>query len=500
MSDPALSLVDMSAADLRKVFIKRKLPRSEKFRTFFGRSTDMNRIEAALRQADFGLMVELTDLESESLGLDPHCSSVLSKRFRSVQCLDWDLELPTGPDVDKVEAEKIAAKVRQDFNRIPFFKERIYDLMWANYDGRAVLENHWEKSMGPLPWRICELRWVHPRRVSFGPRRELRIINPFNLRGDFQRDGFAVDEFPGKFLWWQPRHFREYPEREGLAPRTLYWTFFKRFSWRNRMIFTELFGVPWRIVTQEADLAQGSSVEEARDMAENLGQESTAAFDPGVKVDIVQPNGEHSELFGMNNDQVNSEISKLVLGNTGTTDPDANRANSITQKSEQDIILQADAGGGGERIDHFLVRPTVVMNFGASSLVNAPKFVIKAAPQRDIEKEQTVADKAIQIGVPVAVTQYREITNLREPEPGEEIIVSAPGGTDPFTGAALPPTTQITKVAPELETATDPDDAAAKVGELEDGGNDAAAAKAVADALGVAAERAGGPDAAPFPE
>ena len=288
----------------------------------------MNTIESAIIQADNGVMVQLCDLESEVLGLDPHLSSLLAKRFGSVQCLDYDLELPTGPDVDKREAKDISESVRQALNTIPFFNERIYDLLWGLYDGRAALEIEWQHyPQRRFPWQPCELRWIHPRRLSFGPQRELRLIDTFQARGDFVPQGIAIDDHPGKFLWWMPRLFREYPEREGLAPRTLYWSFFKRFSWRYRMILTEIYGIPWRIVTQDKEAPPNhESVEQARDAAEALAQESTAAFGPGVKCEVVQPGDRSTEMFDMTHDKVNSEQSKLVLGQTGTTDAVANRA------------------------------------------------------------------------------------------------------------------------------------------------------------------------------
>jgi phage gp29-like protein len=446
---PTIDMTGMSAADLSRILIKRRLPQSEKQRTYFGRSIDMARIEVGLRQADYGIMYSLCDMESEALALDPHLSSTLSKRFRAVQALDWDLELPTGPDVDKVEAQLIADKCRSDFKAIPFFTERLYDLLWANYDGRAALENHWaRRSSGRFPWHICELGWVHPRRLSFGPARELRIINPARPRGDFQVDGLAVDDFPGKFLWWMPRLFREYPEREGLGPRTLYWAFFKRFSWRTRMIWTEVFGVPWRVVTIDKD-AQGADLDEAREAAEDLGQESTAAFPPGVSCDIQMPDGENSDHFSMSHDQVNQEMSKLVLGNTGTTDAEANRAESIVHKGEQNIFQMADSEGVGERLTNFLVHPTAILNFGPDSIPNAPSFVLRSKQHRDLKSEQERADKAIAIGVPVAVSQYREIAGVREPEPDEPYIVqSSSGGTDAFGNPTPAETTIIDPKAP----------------------------------------------------
>jgi phage gp29-like protein len=491
---------DTSAADLHRIFIKRRLPQSERFRSFFGREADMNTIKTVIRQAEEGYLVQLTDFCSEVLGLEPHLSAILAKRFGSVQCLEWDLVPPTGPDVDKAEAKLILEKVKQDFDRVPHFSERLYDLMWANYDGRAALEIEWQHTQSRFPERIADLRWIHPRRMTYGPRRELRIIDPQRSVGNFQPVGLAIDELPGKFVHWTPRMFREYPEREGLAPRTLYWAFFKRFSWRQRMILTELFAVPWRIIEQDpAALASTGinkeGVSEGFDAAEKLGQESTAELDPGQKISVVQPEGNSHELFGLTHDQVNAEMSKLVLGNVGTTENDANRANSIVQKSEQDIILQRDARGLSERIDQHMVIPTVFWNFGPDSLVNAPRFVLQAEPARDMQKDQERADKAIMVGVPVAVTQYRELTGLREPEDDEPFVV---GTGDGATAKTVDP------AAPEAELSPkDPLDPGESERETpEQGGNEEAAKQAVADLVGLVAQqladRAGGPGSAPF--
>ena len=439
-----------SYGDLTKMWIKQTMPVSEKYRSYFGRATDMNRLEASLRQADDGFMVQLCDLESEILSLDPHLSGLLAKRFGTISSTDWELVPPKGPDVDVKAAKEIAEKVGQDLAAIPFFEEALYDMLWSLYDGRAAMETNWQMTTGRYRWRPVELRWVHPRRISFGPRRELRIIDPWRTSGNFGTDGFAMDEIPGKFIWWAPRLFREYPEREGLAPRTLYWSFFKRFSWRYRMTLTEMFGLPWRIITQDPEMAQGSSVEDAFEMAEKLGEETTAVLDPGMKLDVLPPHPESGSMFQMTSEEVDLQMSKLVLGGTGTTDATGNRAESIVHKGEQDIIAVRDAGGLSERITERLVKPDVRFNFGADNLVNAPRFRIKADPPRDMAAEQERAGKAIQIGVPVSVKQYRTISGMAEPEEGEPFIVSqSTGEIDPMTGQQKPAAPII--VDPTLE-------------------------------------------------
>ncbi len=60
----------MTLNDLKRRVVSKRIPKSEEYRTYFGRSLDMARIENAIRHAEFGHMVAITDLESETLSLD----------------------------------------------------------------------------------------------------------------------------------------------------------------------------------------------------------------------------------------------------------------------------------------------------------------------------------------------------------------------------------------------------------------------------------------------
>jgi phage gp29-like protein len=443
MASSVIDLTGLDSAALRKTFFSQKLPRAEQYRTYFGRMLDQGRIENALRQADLGLMVDLCDLESEALSLDPHLSGVLGKRIGSIKTLDWSIVPASGPGIDKRLAAEIANEQTNAYKAIPNFMERLYDLEWAIYDGRAAQEIHWAVFAGRVRWRPVALSWLHPRRLSFGSERELRVIDTFKRIGNFQDLGFPIRDYPGKFLWWQPRMWREYPEREGIAPRTLYWTFFKRFDWRMRMALTEIFGLPWRIVETDKDAPINSEQLDAAEIAaEKLGQESTAAFGPGQSVKIVT-GGEHGgDLMKMTSDDVDLQMSKLVLGQTGTTDATGNRAESIVMKSEQDILLQSDAAGISCRIHHQLDIPFVALNWGESALDHAGTFTLNAQPQRDRKTELERVEKVLSFGVPVPLVEVREIAGFRAPEPDEPYLVSKPGGTDAL-GNPLPQSVSI---------------------------------------------------------
>lgn len=451
----------MDAAALRKVFVTPTVPRSEQYRRYYGRSVDMVTIENALRQADIGRMTDLCDLESESMSIDPHLSGVLGKRFGCIAAADWDITPAQGADLDKKLAEEIADNARHAVQRISNFNDVLYDMSWALFDNRALQEIHWAMTPGRIRYMPTGFQWVHPRRIAFGPSRELRIIDPQRAPTNFYPEGLDVSQFPGKFLQWTPRLWREYPEREGLGPRCMYWGFFKRFSWRMRMMLTELFGIPWRIVTFEKDAPfNADSIQEAEAVAERLGAESTAVFDRGTKLETVFPGENTGEIFSMTSKEVDEQTSKLVLGNVGTTDAVANRAESVIQKGEQDIIFQRDGNGISGVVQRDLMNVFTVLNYGGDAIGHAPKFQVRTQPPRDRKAELDRIEKVISFGVAVPVAEVREIAGTRVPNDDEQFLISKPGGRDGM-GNPLPPTISIVDPVADAKAAQEASDAEA---------------------------------------
>lgn len=423
---------ELSVADLKRQFFNRRLPQSENWRNYYGKISSMDVIENAIRAAaDFGVMAPLCDLESESVMIDPHLSGVLAKRCGAIKTLEWDVVPPDRPD-DERTSKEVAVECKRMLAAIPDFQERLYDLEWAVFDGRALLENHWHHDAASrgAPWRVREMCWVHPRRLSYGPERELRVVDTWRTYGNFAAQGFDLrDVSPGKFVWWTPRTWREYPEREGLGPRTLYWTYFKRFSWRMRMALTEVFGVPWRIVKSASKdpnvTAQSEDLENARDAAEKLGSMTTVALARGVDLDIEWPGENSGQLFKMTNEDVDLQMSKLVLGQTGTTDPTANRAESVVGKGEQDIFKHGDAQGIEGRIQQQVVAVWCRLNYGRDAVTSVcPQFRLRGKAERDRTRDLERAERLVQVGVPVAVAEMRDIAGFRPPAEDEQYVVA----------------------------------------------------------------------------
>ena len=459
----------------KKIFTGRgNLPWSEKYRTYYGRALDLDRIENALRAAQVGIMVDMSDLSREALAMDPHLNSVAPKRFGKLRSADYSITPAVDPELDKRTATEIADMVRAKVAAIRGFRQSIYDLAWGVFDARAALEIDWRITGGRFPCSIASLDWIHPRRLGYGPDRELRVIETFLRVGWFEPVGTALDDIPGKFCTWMPRMFADYQELEGLSPRTIYWTHMKRFSARMRGILTELFALPWRTLEADKDApVQKEDMDQAADDAEALGMESTAGFPPGIKLNLHWPDigREGSNLLTMTSDDVDSQMSRMWLGQDATTKAatDALGGGMTKQlKAEQDLVLEMDGSGISERIQEDVIEKLVLLNCGADWLPYAPKFELLVKPSKDRAAQQDRYNKAISIGVPVPVAEYYSETGIRPPEPGESVLVvdaasggtvakiwTPPGGTPP--PGALPPTmTPAAGAAPPAGAASDP--------------------------------------------
>jgi len=206
----------------------------------FGASLDPETIERALRMAQHGYMRDLADLTKETIGFEPTLGSLIGKRFRALASVEGKVVEASGVGVDPKKAVLYADLMRQQLRKIPNWKQNIIRLDWAHCNGRAALEKVWKENTradrtaatGKIEakFSIGELNWIHARRQSFGPMRELRVRDDVWQGGMFEKRGLDIEAIPHKFLTFKPQLFDEYPEREGFGPRALYFAFFKRFG------------------------------------------------------------------------------------------------------------------------------------------------------------------------------------------------------------------------------------------------------------------------------
>jgi phage gp29-like protein len=445
--------------DLKRVMFGRPTTQDTYGRQRYGRSLTLDRIERALRSAQQGYMRDLTDMARETIGVDPHLTAVLSKRIGAAASVPYEVVAATGPGTDPELAQAYANFVREQLAAIPRWKQAVKQLAWGLFDGRSALEIQWvtradagvDRVGGQ--WRAAELTWIHPRRLQFGPDREIRL-NDTNMSGySFSPIGLALRDMPFKFIEFKPQLFGDYPEFEGLAPKCMYWSFFKRFGARERNVLLELFGKPWRIITvdDESD-ADDDDLRDAETIADQLGNTVTARMPKGTKLDMIEVNADAGKIHQDVITESDRQLSKLVLGQTGTTDglPGAlnGGAQSLVMFNEQMLILQGDAELLAEAIEDYLTDAIIALNFGVEALINAPRFVMNAQAQPDRKADTERMKLALDLGLSVPVEQAYELTGFRKPEKDEAVIrmVDMPNGMGGNTRVA-------TITAPELALA-----------------------------------------------
>lgn len=433
-----------------------------------GAQLDVQRIDAAIRYADAGLMWPLTDLTRESLGLNPHAQGILGKRILPLSTCDWDLSPAEGDGVSKRDAVRIATEVRVALSALNM-QQAIHDLAFAYLDGRSALEVEWARTRNMMLPR--DLHWLVPQRLSFGSERELIVVDRWNDQGMFTPRGPRLRDQPGRFIEFLPRMFGDLQEREGLAPRYVYWLFFDRFGWRHRILLTESFGLPWRMVETSlsetfgatklprVDGAPDDSLGYAADEAENVTRDGVWIGLPGQTMHVEYPPAELEDFFGQTSDQILARLEVLTLHTSSTTSSDPSRAGAIVLKSAEETLFQAGGRALGGVIQRSLIDVIVELNYGASALPLAPKFQIRTQPERDRKSELERADLMVnKLRVPLSRPALYEASGFRPPNPGEELVEPAeiepalpPGGAPP----ALP----SASAKPRPKAATSPEDA-----------------------------------------
>lgn len=436
----------------------------EQTRRFYGRALSPSTIEAVIRMAELGYMRDLTDLLYETVKIDGHLGSVVGKRHRAVAKGKPKVVPAIGDDIDPVIAQAWASVVRNQITRLPNWRNTVLQLEWGHFHGRAAAEKVWgynrdaqvrpNSPLPPISWSLDALYGIHPRRLSFGSRRELRVRDdPFGVQGfgfdqqgdgggfsfgpgGFQNRGLDITALPLKFLVFLPQLYNDYPEREGYGPHVLYWSFFKRFAKREQMVLLEVFGKPWRIVyAEDPDKVQKEQLEEAATAVDQMGANATGALPPGVKAQTDQPGpgaGQvHRDVFNDSND----EVSKIVLGETRTTDAKPSALGSAGDQVALDVsaeVKEADSANLSDLLSE-LPADIVTLNGGEEARIYAPRLELTYEQAKDPIKETARVATLVQVGVQLKADEVYENINYTKPKEGDELLVVKPQA--PLQGA-----------------------------------------------------------------
>ncbi len=339
---------------------------------------------------------------------DAHYSSVLQTRKLQVAGLEVNVEA-AGDDAKSIEhADLIRLVVERDA-----FQVEMRDVLDAIGKGFSATEILWDTSEGQ--WLPKALKWRQPRWFNFD-----RVDGETLLLRDIAGD------VPLKPFGWIVHHAKAksgIPIRGGLA-RGAAWPFlFKSFTIKDWAIFCEAYGQPLRLGKYD-----GGATERDKaillEAVTNIGTDYAAIVPQSMTIEFVsaQLTGSH-ELYEKRADWLDRQVSKLVLGQTATTDAIAGgHAVGKTHDRVRDDIEKADAVQLAATFNRDLVRPLIDLNFGPQKAY--PWLTIGRPEEIDVEKLVTNVTKLIPFGLRVSEAVMRDKIGLPDPGKDEELLTA----------------------------------------------------------------------------
>ncbi|QDY99073.1 DUF935 domain-containing protein [Nitratireductor mangrovi] len=373
------------------------------------------RLAAILRDSIEGSPEAYLALAEDIEERDNHYLSVLSTRKFQVAGLEITVEA-AGDDAKSVA---VADLVREVISRDSFEVE-LRDILDATGKGFSCTEIIWDTSESQ--WMPKRLAWRDPRWFVFDP-----------IDGETPLVRQLGEDEPLKPFGWIYHSFKAksgLPIRGGLA-RGAAWSFlFKSFTVKDWAIFCEAYGQPLRL----GKWGPGATEKDKEVLAEavaSIGTDYSAIVPASMAVEFISAeiSGSH-ELYEKRADWLDRQISKLVLGQTSTTDAQkGSYAVGTVHDRVRDDIEKADAKALAATLNRDLVKPLVDLNHGPQK--SYPHIRIGRPEEIDAPKFMATVEKFVRLGGKVGAATVRDKLGLPDPAADEELLTAAKAAPQP---------------------------------------------------------------------
>ncbi|MGY5789063.1 DUF935 domain-containing protein len=339
---------------------------------------------------------------------DLHYAGVLSTRKRQVAGLEVTVEAATDAPDDVKAADLVREVVSRDC-----FQDELVDILDAIGKSFSATEIIWDTSEGQ--WMPSALKWRDPRWFEF----DRDDGETLRLRGE----AGVEDLKPFGWIIHRAKVKSGLTIRGGLA-RAVAWTYlFKSFTTRDWAIFCEAYGQPVRFGKYGPD-AKEEDKSVLLNAVTSIGSDFAAIIPDSMTVEFVNGNisGNH-ELYEKRVDWLDRQVSKVVLGQTSTTDAQKGSyaVGRVHDGVREDIEI-SDAQQLRATLNRDLVRPLVDLNLGRRKAY--PKIRIGRPDAEDIDKLVKNVTTLVPFGLRVGMSTMRDKVGLPEPGKDEEILVA----------------------------------------------------------------------------
>ena len=377
----------------------------------------------------------------EETMMDPQVRSTLQTRKLAVVCKEWEVV----PATDKLKDRKVAEFVEQVLQGFGYDAARSV-LLSGLVLGFKPAEIIWEYSEGSV-W-VKEMIGRASRRFVFDLDRSMRLLTTANMV-----EGEALPA--RKFVIYRNVSDNGSPYGDPLG-KSLYWpAWFKKNAVKFWMIFSDKFGMP-TVVGKYPAGTTSDDVTKLLDAISAIQTDAAIALPDTMVAELI----ESARAGTMNTYEslcnfMNAEISKILLGQTLTTEMSQKGGSFAASKTHNDVredYIKADADSLCECQNNSLVKWIVDFNFPA--VTQYPKVWIRTDPEADL-LALAQRDKILAVdikGLKIPASYFYETYAIPEPQGDEEVVCGAPEQPQTPFQVEIPRTTTGTKKGGSAES------------------------------------------------
>lgn len=336
-----------------------------------------------------------------------HYASQLQTRRLAIEGIDPVVDAEDGVDTKIIDAvQKLVEKSS--------FSDMSGDLGDALGKGFAVSELMWEYEGGVLQ----PVEYIHrdPRYFQF----DRLSLTQLRLSSDTNRYEGEVLE-PYKYIRHFPRTKAGIPLRAGLARPAAWAYLIQNLGLKDWASFAEIYGVPFRL----GRYGPNASDEDKRSLlraVRDISSDAAAIAPIGMDIEFHKIEGQHgAAIFGELIDYVDKQVSKLVLGQTMTSDNGGSLAQAKVHNEVRLDLLKADCRQLAQSIQRDLIEPFVAFNFGPQD--NYPQIKFPISEPEDTKALTENVARLVPLGFRVSQRDLRERLALPEPGTDDELLV-----------------------------------------------------------------------------
>lgn len=409
---------------------------------------------AILKQASLGQSQQFMELLEEIEEKDLHYAAQLSTRKRQVAQL---------PIRVTAAGEEPAQQEQADFLRkwlkTSALDAALEDMLDGISKGFSVLETIWQTKPGQ----------VWPMRLVYRPQRHFEVDWRDGDTIQMREAAGLVPLTPHKFV------VHRHPSKSGLILRAglgrvaVWGWMMKQFTLQDWAIFVHNYGAPIRVGRYGPESTNEDRAVLWRAVS-NVAGDMAAIIPKSMEMEFIELGdvSKGGDLYESRCRFLDEQISKLVLGQTATTDAaPGSHAAGKTHRLVQEDIERADAKKLATTVNRQLVPQIIAFNFGPQ--VEYPTVEIGHPDEVPLERLISAVKDLGPLGLRVKSEEMHSRLGTTPPEPTDTDVIGGrpssgeppaegPGAAEASGGAAPPRPTQLLKRLVQLQFAQPDDD------------------------------------------